>query len=148
MERKDILAVIDRYGEYFRLWDAGIAEGIIGGNIFYVKNNNGEVETLMTFETGKQLENIILGTLAENMTCMLESIPDSLSLRFRNLEMKAARDHHDVTDYLPLLIEELSLIREEFREWQEMLGMTLKPAISLIDAYSAAKQDPGPTEKV
>ena len=148
MERKDILAVIDKYGEYFRMWDAGIAEGIRGGNIFYVTNGNGEVETLMTFETSKQLEGIILGTLAENMTCMLESIPDSLNLKFRNLEMKAARDHHDVTDYLPLLIEELSLIREEFREWQEMLGMTLKPAISLMDTYIAAKRDPGPAEKV
>ena len=65
MGRKDILAVIEKYKVYFELWNVGIAEGVKGGNVIYVVNENNEVELFMTFKTSQQLEAIILGTLAE-----------------------------------------------------------------------------------
>lgn len=131
MERKDILAVVEKYKVYFELWNVGIAEGVKGDNVFYVINENDEVELFMTFKTSQQLEAIILGTLAENMTCMLSCIPENLYLRFRELEIKAAKEHYDVTDYFPLLLDELACIREEFKEWSQMMEVTFKPLKAL-----------------
>lgn len=116
METKDIQEVIEKYKLNFELWNVGIAEGVKGDNVFYVVNENNEVELFMTFKTSQQLEAIILGTLAENLTCMLSCIPENLYMRFKELEVKAAKDHYDVTDYLPLLLDECACIHEEFKE--------------------------------
>ena len=134
MERKDILAVIEKYKVYFEMWDAGVAEGIIGDNVFYVKDENNAVELFMVFRSTQELETIILGTLAQNKTCMITRIPESLCMKFDELEAEAAGEHHDVTDYLSLLLREIACIRKELREWSHMIEITFEPLKALGSA--------------
>lgn len=134
MDNKDILAVVEKYRTYFDLWNADVAIGITGEKIFYVLGENHEMELFTKFETAEQLEQLILGTLAENMTVMMEGISDSLALQFHNaFEATCGKDYYtrDVTEYLSLLAKEFAMIRKELKEWSNMIEMTFKPLKAL-----------------
>lgn len=134
MDNKDILAVVEKYRTYFDLWNADVAIGITGEKIFYVLGENHEMELFTKFQTAEELEKLILGTLAENMTVMMEGISDSLALQFHNaFETSCDKDYYtrDVTEYLSLLAKEFAIIRKELKSWSDMVDMTFKPLKSL-----------------
>lgn len=134
MDNKDILAVVEKYRTYFDLWNADVAIGITGEKIFYVLGENQGMELFTKFETAEQLEQIILGTLAENMTVMMEGISDSLAVQFHNaFETSCSKDYYtrDVTEYLSLLAKEFTIIRKELKSWSNMIEMTFEPLKAL-----------------
>ena len=134
MDNKDILAVIEKYKTYFELWNADVALGVTKENIFYIFDENHEIELFTTFQTAEQLEQLILGTIAENMTIMMEGISDSLAHQFHNaVETSCSKNFYgrDVTEYLPLLAKECSIIREELKEWSRMIKLTFEPLKAL-----------------
>lgn len=47
MEKEKILQVMEKYRDYFNEWDADVAFGVKGKNIFYVLNSRKEFETFM-----------------------------------------------------------------------------------------------------
>ncbi|MCM1046549.1 MAG: hypothetical protein NC417_13675 [Candidatus Gastranaerophilales bacterium] len=139
MEHQDIIAVVDKYKDYFKQWKAGVALGVKGAHVFYVLEGN-KVELFSTFKTAKQLESLILGTLAENAVCILESATDNLSTQFAQLTVDDQEDDRNVEAYIPLLAKEISLIREEYKEWENMIKVTFKALENLgVDLDKAAK---------
>ena len=79
----------------FKYRDKGYAI-YIGDNVFYVKDENNIEELFMVFWSSQELQTIILGTLARNITCMITRIPKSLCMKFDELEAEAVKEHHDV----------------------------------------------------
>ena len=127
MNKQEILTVMEKYKVYFEMWDADVAIGITGDKIFYVLNENNEIELFTKFQTADELERIILGTLAENITVMMTSITDELNLQFTKASMDAVKTPSEVTEYLPLLAKDFAIIRKTVKEWSHMIEMTFKP---------------------
>ena len=63
MEKEKILQVMEKYRDYFNEWDADVAFGVNGRNIFYVLASGEEFETFLFFQTADQLEKVILLSL-------------------------------------------------------------------------------------
>lgn len=130
---QDILNVIEKYKKYFELWKADVAIGTKGDYLFYVLDGADELELLMFFKTAAELEKIILGTLAENMTFVIESITDEMSIEIPKLSQAALKQHDDITDYLPLLAAQFSFIRKEIENWSDMIELTFKTLEGIKD---------------
>ena len=82
MEKEEILQVMEKYKDYFNEWDADVAFGVNGKNIFYVLASRREFETFLFFRTADQLEKIILGTVAENLDVILGAGIDEVNVGF------------------------------------------------------------------
>ncbi len=65
-EHQEILAMVEKYKTYFDLWDADVAIGLTGKNIFYVLEDQ-EVNLFASFRTAEELEKLILGTIAREL---------------------------------------------------------------------------------
>lgn len=140
MEHQDILATIDKYKDYFEQWNAGVAIGLKGDHVFYVMDEFDKVELFTTFKTAERLESLILGTLAENASCILEGMADSISMQFSQLSTGDLEEDKDVTDFIPLLAKEFSLIRKEYKQWSHMIEVTFKALENLgVDLDKAAE---------
>lgn len=81
-EKDKILRMVEKYRDYFREWNADVAFGVNGRNIFYVLAGEKEMETFVFFQTAEQLEKIILGTLAENLDVILGAGIDEVNVGF------------------------------------------------------------------
>lgn len=56
----------------------------------------------------------------------MESAIESINIQFTQVTAQAAREHEDVTDYLELLKDEISIIHNEYRRWSGMIETTFK----------------------
>ena len=82
MEKEKILQVVEKYRDYFNEWDADVAFGVHGKNIFYVLASGKEFEAFLFFRTADQLERIILGTIAENLDVVMDAGIDEVYVGF------------------------------------------------------------------
>ena len=123
MEKEKILQVMEKYREYFNEWDADVAFGIKGKNIFYVLNARKEFETFMFFRTAEQLEKIILGTLAENLDLILGSGIDEVYMDFSAAEVDE-KHYKSIEHYLPELTKKLDVLCKASEHWMPMMQVT------------------------
>lgn len=76
---KEALEMAERYRNYFSERDADIALGRSGTHFFYVYDKeHGYFEVFHTFRTAAELEELILGTLAEDLECMNAVMAENL----------------------------------------------------------------------
>ena len=123
MEKEKILQVMEKYKDYFSEWDADVAFGVNGKNIFYVLASRREFETFLFFRTAEQLEKIILGTIAENIDVILGAGIDEVNVGF-SAEDVDERSDKSIEHYLPVLVQKLDVLYKAGENWSHMLQVT------------------------
>ena len=123
MEKEEILQVMEKYGDYFNEWDADVAFGVNGKNIFYVLASRREFETFLFFRTADQLEKIILGTVAENLDVILGAGIDEVNVGFSAEDVDEKSDK-SIEHYLPVLVQKLDVLCRAEKNWSHMLQVT------------------------
>lgn len=123
MEKEKILQVMEKYRDYFNEWDADVAFGVNGRNIFYVLASGEEFETFLFFQTADQLEKVILGTIAENLDVILGAGIDEVNVGFSAGNMDEKRDK-SIEYYLPVLVQKLDVLCRAGENWSHMLQVT------------------------
>lgn len=123
MEKEEILQVMEKYKDYFNEWDADVAFGINGKNIFYVLASRREFETFLFFRTADQLEKIILGTIAENLDVILGAGIDEVNVGFSAEDVDEKSDK-SIEHYLPVLAQKLDVLCRAEKNWSHMLQVT------------------------
>ena len=123
MEKEKILQVMEKYRDYFNEWDADVAFGVNGRNIFYVLASGEEFETFLFFQTADQLEKIILGMIAENVEIIMEAGMEEISVGFSADKMDGEYGK-SIEHYLPGLVHKLDVICKTGEEWQNMMRVT------------------------
>lgn len=122
MEKEKILQVVEKYKDYFNEWDADVAFGVNGKNIFYVLSGK-EFETFLFFQTADQLEKIILGTLAENIDIILDAGIDEIFMGF-SAEDADEKSEKSIENYLPVLVRRMEVLCKARENWSNMLQKT------------------------
>ena len=123
MEKEKILQVMEKYRDYFNEWDADVAFGVNGKNIFYVLASRREFETFLFFRTADQLEKIILGTIAENLDVILGAGIDEVNVGFSAEDVDEKSDK-SIEHYLPVLAQKLDVFCRAEENWFHMLQVT------------------------
>ena len=122
-EKDKILRMVEKYRDYFREWNADVAFGVNGRNIFYVLAGEKEMETFVFFQTAEQLEKIILGTLAENLDVILGAGIDEVNVGFTT-ENADGKNYKSIEYYLPILTQKLDVLCKAGKNWSYMLRET------------------------
>ena len=123
MEKEKILQVMEKYKDYFNEWDADVAFGVNGKNIFYVLASRREFESFLFFWTAEQLEKIILGTIAENLDVILGAGIDEVNVGFSAEDVDEKSDK-SIEHYLPVLAQKLDVLCRAEENWSHMLQVT------------------------
>ena len=123
MEKEKILQVMEKYRDYFNEWDADVAFGVNGKNIFYVLASRREFETFLFFRTADQLEKVILGTIAENLDVILGAGIDEVNVGF-SAEDVDEKSNKSIEHYLPVLVQKLDVLCRAEKNWSHMLQVT------------------------
>ena len=123
MEKEEILQVMEKYRDYFNEWDADVAFGVNGKNIFYVLASRKEFETFLFFRTADQLEKVILGTIAENLDVILGAGIDEVNVGFSAEDVDEKSDK-SIEHYLPVLAQKLDVLCRAEENWSHMLQVT------------------------
>ena len=123
MEKEKILQVMEKYRDYFNEWDADVAFGVNGKNIFYVLASRREFESFLFFWTAEQLEKVILGTIAENLDVILGAGIDEVNVGFSAEDVDEKSDK-SIEHYLPVLAQKLDVLCRAEKNWSHMLQMT------------------------
>ena len=123
MEKEKILQVMEKYRDYFNEWDADVAFGVNGKNIFYVLASRREFETFLFFRTADQLEKVILGTIAENLDVILGAGIDEVNVGFSAEDVDEKSDK-SIEHYLPVLAQKLDVLCRAEKNWSRMLQVT------------------------
>ena len=123
MEKEKILQVMEKYRDYFNEWDADVAFGVNGKNIFYVLASRRAFETFLFFRTADQLEKIILGTIAENLDVILGAGIDEVNVGFSAEDVDEKSDK-SIEHYLPVLVQKLDVLCRAEENWSHMLQVT------------------------
>lgn len=122
-EKEKILQVMEKYSNYFNEWNADVAFGVNGKNIFYVLASREEFETFLFFQTADQLEKIILGTLADNLEVILSGGIDEVYMGF-SAEDVDEKSGKSIENNLPVLVQKLDVLCKAEKNWSNMLQMT------------------------
>ena len=123
MEKEKILQVMEKYRDYFNEWDADVAFGVNGKNIFYVLASRKEFETFLFFRTADQLEKVIPGTIAENLDVILGAGIDEVNVGFSAEDVDEKSDK-SIEHYLPVLAQKLDVLCRAEENWSHMLQVT------------------------
>ena len=123
MEQENILQVMEKYRDYFNEWDADVAFGVNGKNIFYVLASRREFETFLFFRTADQLEKVIPGTIAENLDVILGAGIDEVNVGFSAEDVDEKSDK-SIEHYLPVLAQKLDVLCRAEKNWSHMLQVT------------------------
>ena len=124
---EEALEVAERYRDYFSERDADIALGRSGTHFFYVYDKeHGYFEVFHTFQTAAELEELILGTLAEDLECMNAVMAENLHERFDLTDINETLDNYAPRFHMHTLAEQLKAVAGEHEKWGRMMAQTYR----------------------
>lgn len=124
---KEALEMAEKYRDYFKEQDADIALGRSGTHFFYVYDRkHGCFEVFETFRTAAELEELILGTLAENLECMNAVMAEELHVMFNLTDINERLDNYEPRFHMHTLAEQLKAVSEQCGQWGGMLEQTYR----------------------
>lgn len=132
-EKARILAVMDKYEDYFKEWDADVLFGNRGPHFFYLYSKRyGYFEVFHSFETAEQLELIIAGTLAENLETMNSVCAEELQFAFREIDVSEVINEYEPKFHMHILEKQLEAMAKQSEQWLEMMTKTYKALSKII----------------
>lgn len=130
---EEALEMAERYQEYFSEREADIALGRSGTHFFYVYDReHGYFEVFHTFRTAAELEELILGTLAEDLECMNAVMAENLHEWFDLTDINETLDNYAPRFHMYTLAEQLKAVSEQCGQWGGMLAQTYRALCSRL----------------
>lgn len=120
-ETEKIMAVADKYQDYFNEWRADIAIGWKGPNFFYLYSEKYKhFDVFEPFETAEELEKLIIGSMAENMEVFHAVAAEDIQSMFDQLDTENV-GNYDPDFHIYKLLRQMEIMTDELERWEEMV---------------------------
>lgn len=126
-EVSKIMAVAEKYSDYFNEWHSDIAIGRKGPNFFYVYNDQYRYfEVFEEFRTAEELEKLIIGTMAENMETFNAVALENTQKMFENLDINENVGSYDPDFHIYKLLRQMEIMTGQLEHWSELVAGTYR----------------------
>lgn len=139
-ETEKIMAVADKYRDYFEEWCADIAIGRSGPNFFYLYSKEYKhFEVFEPFETAEELEKLIIGSMAENMEVFHAVAAEDIQSMFDQLDTETVGDY-DPDFHIYKLLRQMEIMTGELERWAEMLTGTYRSFANVCKGMTVSEK--------
>ena len=139
-----IMAVTEKYRDYFNEWHSNIAIGRKGPNFFYVYNDKYHYfEVFEEFSTADELEKLIIGTIAENMETFNAVVFESTQKMFDELDINENVGNYDPEFHIYKLLRQMEIMTEQLEHWSELVAGTYRSVTNVCKSVNFGRERPG-----
>ena len=143
-EAGKIMAVADKYSDYFNEWHSDIAIGRKGPNFFYVYNDQYHYfEVFEKFNTAEELERLIIGTMAENMEAFNAVVLESTQKMFDDLDINENVGNYDPDFHIYKLLRQMEIMTGQLEHWSELMAGTYRSFANVCKTVDFGGKEPG-----
>ncbi len=143
-EAGKIMAVADKYSDYFNEWHSDIAIGRKGPNFFYVYNDQYHYfEVFEEFNTAEELERLIIGTMAENMEAFNAVVLESTQKMFEDLDINENVGNYDPDFHIYKLLRQMEIMTGQLEHWSELVAGTYRSFADVCKTVDFGGKEPG-----
>lgn len=143
-EAGKIMAVADKYSDYFNEWHSDIALGRKGPNFFYVYNDQYHYfEVFEEFNTAEELERLIIGTMAENMEAFNAVVLESTQKMFDDLDINENVGNYDPDFHIYKLLRQMEIMTGQLEHWSELMAGTYRSFANVCKTVDFGGEEPG-----
>ena len=146
-ETRKIIAVTEKYSDYFNEWHSDIAMGRKGPNFFYVYNDQYHYfEVFEEFSTAEELEKLIIGTMAENMETFNAVVLENTQKMFENLDANEKIGEYDPESHIYDLLRQMEVMVGQFEYWSELMAGTYRSFANVCNGIKFGREKPAGDE--
>jgi hypothetical protein len=139
-----IMAVAEKYSDYFNEWHSDIAMGRKGPNFFYVYNDQYRYfEVFEEFSTAEELEKLIIGTMAENMETFNAVALENTQKMFENLDINENVGSYDPDFHIYKLLRQMEIMTGQLEHWSELVAGTYRSFANVCKGMKFGGKKPG-----
>ena len=139
-----IIAVVEKYSDYFNEWHSDIALGRKGPNFFYVYNDRyRNFEVFESFETAEELERLIIGTMAENMETFNAVALEETQKMFDDLDVNEHVGNYDPNFHIYKLLRQMEIMTGQLERWSGLLAGTYRSLANVCKGVEFGREGPG-----
>jgi hypothetical protein len=139
-----IMAVAEKYSDYFNEWHSDIAMGRKGPNFFYVYNDQYRYfEVFEEFSTAEELEKLIIGTMAENMETFNAVALENTQKMFENLDINENVGSYDPDFHIYKLLRQMEIMTGQLEHWSELVADTYRSFANVCKGMKFGGKKPG-----
>ena len=143
-EVSKIMAVAEKYSNYFNEWHSDIAMGRKGPNFFYVYNDQYRYfEVFEEFSTAEELEKLIIGTMAENMETFNAVALENTQKMFENLDINENVGSYDPDFHIYKLLRQMEIMTGQLEHWSELVADTYRSFANVCKGMKFGGKKPG-----
>ena len=143
-EAGKIMAVADKYSDYFNEWHSDIAIGRKGPNFFYVYNDQYHYfEVFEEFNTAEELERLIIGTMAENMEAFNAVALENTQKMFDDLDINENVGNYDPDFHIYKLLRQMEIMTGQLEHWSELMAGTYRSFANVCKTVDFGGKEPG-----
>lgn len=143
-EVSKIMAVADKYSDYFNEWHSDIAIGRKGPNFFYVYNDKYHYfDVFEEFNTAEELERLIIGTMAENMEAFNAVVLESTQKMFDDLDINENVGNYDPDFHIYKLLRQMEIMTGQLEHWSELMAGTYRSFANVCKTVDFGGKGPG-----
>ena len=143
-ETGKIMAVADKYSDYFNEWHSDIAIGRKGPNFFYVYNDQYHYfDVFEEFNTAEELERLIIGTMAENMEAFNAVVLESTQKMFDDLDINENVGNYDPDFHIYKLLRQMEIMTGQLEHWSELMAGTYRSFANVCKTVDFGGKEPG-----
>ena len=143
-EAGKIMAVADKYSDYFNEWHSDIAIGRKGPNFFYVYNDQYHYfEVFEEFNTAEELERLIIGTMAENMEAFNAVALENTQKMFEDLDVNENVGNYDPDFHIYKLLRQMEIMTGQLEHWSELMAGTYRSFANVCKTVDFGGKGPG-----
>ena len=139
-----IMAVAEKYSDYWNEWHSDIAMGRKGPNFFYVYNDQYRYfEVFEEFNTAEELERLIIGTMAENMEAFNAVVLESTQQMFDDLDINENVGNYDPDFHIYKLLRQMEIMTGQLEHWSELMAGTYRSFANVCKTVDFGGKEPG-----
>lgn len=143
-EARKIMAVAEKYSDYFNEWHSDIAIGRKGPNFFYVYNDKyHNFEVFEEFSTAEELERLIIGTMAENMETFNAVAMENTQKMFDELDINENVGNYDPDFHIYKLLRQMEIMTGQLEHWSELIAGTYRSFANVCKGVDFGSKEPG-----
>lgn len=143
-EVSKIVAVAEKYSDYFNEWHSDIAIGRKGPNFFYVYNDKYHYfDVFEEFNTAEELERLIIGTMAENMEAFNAVVLESTQKMFDDLDINENVGNYDPDFHIYKLLRQMEIMTGQLEHWSELMAGTYRSFANVCKTVDFGGKEPG-----
>ena len=139
-----IMAVAEKYSDYFNEWHSDSVMGRKGPNFFYVYNDQYRYfEVFEEFSTAEELEKLIIGTMAENMETFNAVALENTQKMFENLDINENVGSYDPDFHIYKLLRQMEIMTGQLEHWSELVAGTYRSFANVCKGMKFGGKKPG-----